>query len=201
VFALNKNKFQLKREATYQQMLEAGLKCFSDKGYASTTLGDIVACTGHTKGAFYGHFKSKEELFFHVLDFQIQMTAGWTDIPKQFSPVNTTLEEVLKITLTNLAQKLKEIDNWIVVLVDFYWQTKHLPEYHEKLKEKYHEWVAGIEILVKVLQERGWVSQQQDTHQIAMQVIAFNEGFTIFSVLIGSVNEQALIQGLVKLLS
>ncbi|CAI6084953.1 TetR/AcrR family transcriptional regulator [Cohnella sp. JJ-181] len=198
---MKKNKFQLKREATYRQLLEAGLQCFSEKGYASTTLGEIVARTGHTKGAFYGHFKSKEELFFDVLDYQIQLTSGWTDVPKQYDSSDTTLEEVIKHTLSNLAHQLKEIDNWIIVLVDFYLQTKHIPEYHEKLMAKYRDWVSGIEMLVKVLQEGGWVSRDKDTQSIAMQVIAFNEGFTIFSKLFGSSNEDTLIQGLVKLMS
>ncbi|RED52832.1 TetR/AcrR family transcriptional regulator [Cohnella lupini] len=198
---MKKNKFQLKREATYQLLLEAGLICFSERGYTATTLGDIVERTGHTKGAFYGHFKSKEELFFHILDYQFQITSGWTDIPKEYSPSDTTLEEVITITLTRLSQMQKGVDNWIVVLTDFYLQTKHLPEYQEKLTEKYRQWVAGIEKLIVVLQEQGWIPRDKDPHIIAVQVIAFNEGYTIFSSLFGGSNAEALIQGLVKLMS
>jgi hypothetical protein len=72
---------------------------------------------------------------------------------------------------------------------------------HGMLKKKYREWVVGIESLVIVLQEQGWLSRDKDTHRIAMQIIAFNEGFTINSVLFGGFDEQALIQGLVKLLA
>jgi AcrR family transcriptional regulator len=198
---LKKNKFQLKREATYQLLIEAGMTCFAEKGYAATTLGDIVARTGHTKGAFYGHFESKEQLFLHILDYQLQITNGWTNVPEEFSPADTTLEEVLVITLTRLGQMLKGINNWILVLVDFYQQTKHLPEIQAKLKEKYREWVAGIEDLITVLQERGWISREKDTRLIAMQVIAFNEGYTIFSVLFEGTNTDVLIQGLAKLMS
>lgn len=197
---MKKNKFQLKREATYKMLLEAGMKCFSEKGYASTTLGDIVARTGHTKGAFYGHFDSKEQLFFHILDYQFEITKGWSKVPLDYSPANTSLEEVITLTLTRLGQMLN-VDNWIVVLADFYHQVKQHPEYQEKLKEKYREWVAGIEDLVAVLQEKGWISKDKDTHMIAVQVIAFNEGYTLFSTLFGGSNPQALIQGLVKLMS
>ena len=160
-----------------------------------------MARTGHTKGAFYGHFKSKEELFFHVLDYQIQQTQGWTDVPIQYSPADTTLEEVIRLTVVNLAEKLQGVDNWIVILVDFYLQTKHHPEYSEKLKEKYGLWISEISTLVRVLQVRGWVSQDKDIHLTSMQVIALNEGYTIFSILFGGVNDQALVQGLVRLLS
>ncbi|MFX3632375.1 MAG: TetR/AcrR family transcriptional regulator [Candidatus Pristimantibacillus sp.] len=198
---LTKNKFQLKREATYQLLLEAGMKCFSEKGYAATTLGDIVARTGHTKGAFYGHFTSKEQLFMHVLDYQLQLTNGWTDIPKQFNPADTTLEEMISITLTRLEQMLKGGDKWIVVLIDFYQQTKHDPEVHGMLKEKYRKWIAGIEALVITLQEQGWIPPDKDARLIAMQVIAFNEGYAVFSLLFGGTDPQAHIKGLVKLMS
>jgi AcrR family transcriptional regulator len=198
---MKKNKFQLKRESTYQQLLEAGLKCFSAKGYASTTLGDIVELTGHTKGAFYVHFKSKEQLFLHVLDYQMQVTNGWTDVPKEYSPEDTTLEEVITIVLTRLGEMLKGVDNWIVVLTDFYQQTKADPIIQSALKQKYREWVEGIEKLIVVLQEKGWISPDKDSVLIARQVIAFNEGYTLFSVLFGGTDAKVLIQGLVKLMS
>ncbi|MDF2921596.1 MAG: hypothetical protein K0R57_510 [Paenibacillaceae bacterium] len=198
---MKKNKFQLKREATYQQLLEAGMKCFSAKGYASTTLGDIVALTGHTKGAFYVHFKSKEELFLQVLDYQMQLTHGWTDAPKEFSSAETTLEEVLVVVLARLGQMLGGVDNWIVVLADFYQQTKGDAVIQGTLRQHYGEWVAGIEKLVVVLQEQGWVSPDRDPRPVAKQIIAFNDGFTLFTVLFGETDKKALIQGLVKLLA
>lgn len=175
--------------------------CFSEKGYAATTLGDIVERTGQTKGAFYGHFQSKEEFFFHIMRYRQSLSSGWTNIPKQFNPADTTLEEVLLATLAQLQQMWKAGSNWILVLVDFYQQTKHDPELHEMLKREYRGWVAEIETYVNVLREQGWISHNKDPHLIAMQIIAFNEGFTTFSVLFGGSNREAFIQGMVKLLA
>jgi len=70
----------------------------------------------------------------------------------------------------------------------------------DKLKAKYGEWLGGIEELIAVLQEKGWVAPDKDFREIAMQTIAFNEGYTIFSALFGGTNSHALIQGLVKLM-
>ncbi|WP_165822377.1 TetR/AcrR family transcriptional regulator [Paenibacillus montanisoli] len=198
---MKKNKFQLKREATYQLLIEAGMLCFSEKGYAATTLGDIVARTGHTKGAFYGHFESKEQLFLEILDYQLQLTTGWTDVPKAYSPAHTTLEEVLMITLKRLGEMMKGVTNWIVVLTDFYQSTRQNPEVQRKLKEKYREWVAGIVILIRVLQERGWISEDKDVHRIAVQVIALNEGYIIYSHLFDGADSRAHLSGLVKLMT
>jgi TetR/AcrR family transcriptional repressor of nem operon len=44
------------------KVLEAALKVIRTKGYAATTVDDLCAAAGVTKGAFFHHFKSKEDL-------------------------------------------------------------------------------------------------------------------------------------------
>jgi len=60
VIILPRNKYP---EETYKKILDASLKLFLEKGYEQTTVLDIVASLGGlTRGAFYHHFKSKEEV-------------------------------------------------------------------------------------------------------------------------------------------
>ncbi|MCL2437825.1 MAG: TetR/AcrR family transcriptional regulator [Coriobacteriia bacterium] len=55
-----RNKFP---EQTRQKILDASLELFLEKGYENTTVLDIVDnMDGLTRGAFYHHFKSKEEV-------------------------------------------------------------------------------------------------------------------------------------------
>ena len=50
-------------EETVQKILDVSLKLFLEKGYDKTTVLDIVNNLGGlTRGAFYHHFKSKEEV-------------------------------------------------------------------------------------------------------------------------------------------
>lgn len=50
-------------EETVQKILDVSLKLFLEKGYEETTVLDIVNNLGGlTRGAFYHHFKSKEEV-------------------------------------------------------------------------------------------------------------------------------------------
>ena len=44
------------------KLLEAALQVIRTKGYASTRVEDICAAAGLSKGAFFHHFASKEEL-------------------------------------------------------------------------------------------------------------------------------------------
>lgn len=51
-------------EETVQKILDASLKLFLEKGYEETTVLDIISeMGGLTRGAFYHHFKSREEVF------------------------------------------------------------------------------------------------------------------------------------------
>jgi TetR/AcrR family transcriptional repressor of nem operon len=44
------------------RLLDAAMQVIREKGYSATTVDDICAAAGVTKGAFFHHFKSKEEL-------------------------------------------------------------------------------------------------------------------------------------------
>lgn len=58
---LSRNKYP---EQTVQMILDAALELFCEKGYEETTVLDIINnMCGMTRGAFYHHFKSKEEVF------------------------------------------------------------------------------------------------------------------------------------------
>jgi AcrR family transcriptional regulator len=49
------------------QIIEAALACFSRKGYHNTTMDDIVAESGLSKGSLYWYFESKDDLFASAL--------------------------------------------------------------------------------------------------------------------------------------
>lgn len=58
------------------KLLDAALHVIRQKGYDATTVDDICAEAGLTKGAFFHHFASKEELGLAAADHFAQMAAG-----------------------------------------------------------------------------------------------------------------------------
>lgn len=50
------------------KIIHESLKLFSLKGFLSTSIHDIIEAAHTSKGGFYNHFSSKEDLFFQVLD-------------------------------------------------------------------------------------------------------------------------------------
>jgi len=57
-----------KGELTRQTIVEQSLQLFSVKGYYNTSVKDVLEATGLTKGGLYGHFASKEEIWYAVYD-------------------------------------------------------------------------------------------------------------------------------------
>ncbi|WP_266202438.1 TetR/AcrR family transcriptional regulator [Pontibacter kalidii] len=51
-----------KADRTRQLIIEKSAHLFNQKGYAGTSMQDIMGATGLTKGGIYGHFDSKEEI-------------------------------------------------------------------------------------------------------------------------------------------
>jgi AcrR family transcriptional regulator len=55
------------REQTQQRLIEAAQAVIARKGLAATSVEDIAAAAGYTRGAFYSNFRSKSDLFIELL--------------------------------------------------------------------------------------------------------------------------------------
>ena len=56
---------------TRRALLDAAAALIAERGYHGTTVNDVVAASGLSKGTFYWHFKSKEDLLLAVLEERI----------------------------------------------------------------------------------------------------------------------------------
>lgn len=65
-----------KKESVRTRLLEAALTLIRRKGYSATTVDELCAIAGVTKGGFFHHFKSKEALGVAAADYWSQMTGG-----------------------------------------------------------------------------------------------------------------------------
>jgi AcrR family transcriptional regulator len=58
-------------EETQRRLLVAALAVFARRGYGAASVKEIVSQAGCSKGAFYNHFASKEELFLTLLESRL----------------------------------------------------------------------------------------------------------------------------------
>ena len=69
-------------QLTHQKILESAMKHFTEVGFRDASIRNICHDAGVTNGAFYVHFKSKEELFSALVDETIN---GFTQSYEDFS--------------------------------------------------------------------------------------------------------------------
>ncbi|MCC8405471.1 TetR/AcrR family transcriptional regulator [Paraburkholderia sp. MMS20-SJTN17] len=55
------------KDQTRERLLDAAQATFMKKGFVATSVEDIAAAAGYTRGAFYSNFRSKTELFLELL--------------------------------------------------------------------------------------------------------------------------------------
>ena len=87
-----------KEQTTLNRIFSAALQEFLEKGYQSASLRNIVKMAGVTTGAFYGYYKSKEELFEalvgkhynFLLDRFCKAQKEFAEIPPEEQPDNLT---------------------------------------------------------------------------------------------------------------
>lgn len=124
-------------EETEQKILDAALKLFIEKGYEQTTILDIVGeMGGLTRGAFYHHFKTKEDVFFALTDKLFSDIDPFAKI-KGRSDLNAL--EKIKLTL----QLLNESEEYAVLQLQILPLIGSSPTAFKVYMERQHSFLAA----------------------------------------------------------
>lgn len=96
-----------KAEATRERLLAATKKLVMSKGFAGTSIDDVLKATGLTKGAFFHHFKSKADLADQLMRWYAE-----TDM-KMFRTLMAQAEAAHDDPLDQLLQFLEDFENYL----------------------------------------------------------------------------------------
>jgi AcrR family transcriptional regulator len=83
-------------EATRRKLLAAAEKTFARDGFEAARLEDIAALAGYTRGAFYANFKSKEDIFFALLELWLKERIAEIDTLLAQQETSATLLRALR---------------------------------------------------------------------------------------------------------
>jgi AcrR family transcriptional regulator len=97
-------------EETRKAIIDSALKLFGDKGYAVTSVQEITDAAGVTKGAFYHHFESKQDLLRLIhdefLDYQLAILRMALDSDEDPA---VRLRQLLEALLASTTQYLANV--------------------------------------------------------------------------------------------
>jgi AcrR family transcriptional regulator len=109
------NKHEARTEATQEKLILAAEAIFTRDGFANAKLEDIAEHAGHTRGAIYAHYKSKEDLFLAL--FEQRMTVKIAEFRRFFDkpvPPGERLKKFRSMLLT-----LSCDHSWSILVLEF----------------------------------------------------------------------------------
>jgi AcrR family transcriptional regulator len=107
---------QRRQRETRSALLKSAFALFSERGYAETSLDQVAARAGFTKGAVYGLFASKEDLFLALVDEQNAEAVEGLD---EALPETACPELLLHSLGQFLAAFLRDKRGWALVNAEF----------------------------------------------------------------------------------
>lgn len=141
---------------TRERILEAAARVFAQKGYQSASLDEVAADAGLTKGAVYWHFKSKNDLFFALLDSRFQ-TEFDHHLPQAIGleAGQVSAREGTKALLASVLDRVRQDPDWPRLFLEFMGQARD-PAVRTRLARAYLDsYRMSAELIVQQHQRRG----------------------------------------------
>lgn len=154
------------------------LRLFSEKGFLNTSISDILEATGSSKGGFYNHFSSKDELFYEVLT--IAQSIWREKVLYGLDQVDSPIAKI-KLILDNYRNRyLKDYDNFPggCIFVTF---SVELDDQRPDLMEEVSQGFMGLKRMLKNLLEEG-----KEKGELRADINTDRATEMIFSGMIGS---------------
>src|SRR2546427_5587795 len=162
-----------RREETRQRLLDSALSVFARHGYERATVDEIVREAGFSKGAFYVHFESKDDLFWAMLEERIQ---AQQEALRQALNVNETVTANERRILEAIFALNKEETSWPALFLEFAAHAGRNEKVRAKLATLYERWHAFTTEMLHAGQEAGHVREDIDVAFMASAIIALIEG-------------------------
>lgn len=160
------------RKATRAKLIDAALDLFSSSGYDHATVDEISQAAGYSKGAYYFHFSTKDDILLELLRM-------WT--------------EDRNVTLAGIADEARTRDGlhesitgffsyassprWPGVLLEFWAQAMRNQEVSKRLTEAYAVWRKQISEAFDIARSAGVIAQTGS--DAADVVLAAHDGFAV----------------------
>ncbi len=165
--------------ATRERILSAATELFYKHGYHATGLDKVIRLAKITKGNFYYHFKSKEELAVATLDWQFSLLSG--DVEDQVLSKRKTPLETLFLLFDYMVSRQKEQHHDGQICGCYFgnfaleFSTISL-EVRKAVNGIFAKYRVLIESLLKRAIEAGQINDKLNVHELAVVILGQIEG-------------------------
>lgn len=190
-------------EPRKQQIINAALRVFMDKGIVQASMNEIIIESGLSKGGVYHHFASKDDLIFGVVDIisEMKKDAIRQMISKKGS-VRERLEFMIKMMMASLGNTKNHNER---LSIDMMTLTLTNEKLSKKMAEVYEETIQLLSELISAGIQTGEFYQHVKPRQVAIGISAIFSGLEVHrfyaksevdSIAVGIETTQQLIDGI-----
>ncbi len=178
------------------QIMQAALACFTRKGYNNTTMDDIAAESGLSKGTLYWYFKSKDDLFAAAITSSV---ADWGAKAIATLEQYPTAPGKLRVLARRMMDLCKELEGFFGLFLEF-WASSPRREEAGKL------WVDLLvqykDIVVEIIEEgiRNGEFKPTDAEQLVWAIMAAYDGLAAYVMFMPNLNLEQVSQVFIETL-
>ena len=120
------------QEQTRERIVAAADALFIERGFHASSVGDIAAAAGYTKGAVYSNFAAKEDVFFAV--YERRAERGIAELERVFA--SAAVPDALDaISLAAARRRGTVEDGWLAAFFEFWAHVIRRPALRERFAE------------------------------------------------------------------
>ena len=174
-----------KSDLTKQNIIQKSASIFNQKGYAGTSMSDIVEATGLTKGGLYGNFKNKDEIAEAAFRFAVNRV--WGEVSNRTRVIDNSLDK-LKAVVYFYNERLftPPVEGGCPILKTAV-MAETIPSGMRKgVRSAIENWQNAIVKTLEKGKERREVNPEVDSEEFATLFVAILEGGMLLARTAGS---------------
>ena len=134
------------KEARRTQILDAAVRCFARRGYYATTIEDLVAETGLSRGALYLYYPSKEAIYLAISErWSCSLEAA---IRARLTP-GTSPAATLRLLIEVTGEHVQAEADACRILMEGWNLERHIPALAERARQGHQRSLAGLGHLLR----------------------------------------------------
>jgi len=166
-----------KAEKTKEFIIEKAAPVFNTKGYAGTSINDLMLATGLTKGSIYGNFENKDEVAIAVYHYHVNRLNN--QINDFLLPKKSMIAKLIGITeyYRNSWKSICERGGCPILNTSVE-ADDNMPVLKKQVQQSINNWAHSMARVIEKGIERG---------EIKPEVVPIDYGYTIISMLEGGI--------------
>lgn len=178
------------------QIIQAALACFTRKGYNNTTMDDIVAESGLSKGTLYWYFKGKDELFLKAIASHFM---GWGEESITVLEQFPTASDKLRALAQWLVDFCKTAEGFLSLFLEFWVSSPRRKEADQLWGDMLAQYK---EVIVEIIEEgiRNGEFKPVDAEQLVWALLAAYDGLAAYVMFIPDMELERISQVFVETL-